>query len=52
MVKRALSTRPDAAWTCARAIGAVLRGDDSDEADAGAMVLAVFIRSFLVDRKG
>lgn len=52
MAQRALSTRSDAVRTCSAAIGALMRGEDSDEADAGATVLAVFIRSFLVNRKG
>ena len=52
MAQCALGRSPESVGTCAKAIAAVLRGDDSEEADAGAIVLAVFVRSFLVDRKG
>lgn len=51
MARTALSRRPEATWTCAKALAAVLRGEDSEAADAGALVLAAFIRSFLVADK-
>ena len=51
MAQRALG--PDGLGTCAESIGALFRGDDSYEADAGAIVLAAFLRSFTTGgRKG
>lgn len=51
MARRALSRDSAALGTCALALGALLRGEDSEEADAGALVLASFVRSFLVRKE-